>query len=94
MVIHRHDEAHRIIIKHLNKGYNGSFLIIADVGTTEALQPLGVHHKRVPSWVLPDQIIALHHEDPQAARHKMRPDLMIVELVTEHRVIMILCMLN
>ena len=48
MVIHRHDEAHRIIINAINKGNLGSFAIVADVGTVASLGNLGVHHKRIP----------------------------------------------
>ena len=41
-VIHRHDEAHRIIINAINKGRKGSCLAIADVGTAATLGILGV----------------------------------------------------
>ena len=44
MVIHRHDEAHGIIINAINKGSKGSFLMIADVATTTASGNLGVLH--------------------------------------------------
>ena len=54
MHIHRHDEAARTIINAINKGNHGSFLTIADVGSAATLADLGVHHKRIPTWVLPD----------------------------------------
>ena len=85
LTIFRHDEAHRLMLKGIiNKGRMGIFLVIVDVGKTENLRPIGVHHKRIPDWVLPDSIIATAHEDVQAARSKMRPDIMIVELDTRN----------
>ena len=80
MVIYRHDEAHRIIINAVNKGKKGSCLIIADVGTAATLGNLGVHHKRIPKWVLPNSMLALHSADPDEMRTKLRPDIMMVEL--------------
>jgi len=82
MVIYRHDEAHRIIINAINKGRKGSFLSnnIADVGTAATLGNLGVHHKRIPKWVLPNNMLALHTTDPEGLRTKLRPDIMMVEL--------------
>ena len=55
-------------------------LIIADVGSADHLQALGVHHQRIPDWVLPYNMIALHNADPHTARDKIRPDTMVVEL--------------
>ncbi len=80
MVIYRHDEAHRIIINAINKSRKGSFLIIADVGTAATLGNLSVHHKRIPKWVLPNNMLALHTTDPEGLRTKLRPDIMMVEL--------------
>ena len=80
MVIYRHDEAHRIIINAVNKGKSGSCLIIADVGTAATLGNLGVHHKRIPKWVLPNSMLALRSADPDELRTKLRPDIMMVEL--------------
>ena len=54
MHIFRHDEAHRIIINAINKGEHGSYFMIADVGKKDTLQQIGVHHKRIPNWILPD----------------------------------------
>jgi len=72
MVIYRHDEAHRIIINAINKGRKGSFLIIADVDTAATLGNLGVHHKRIPKWVLPNNMLALHTTDPEGLRTQTR----------------------
>ena len=58
MTIFRHNEAHRLMLKGIIKGRIGSFLIIADVGKTEELRSIGVHHKRIPKYVLPDSTIA------------------------------------
>ena len=80
MIIHRHDEAHRIILNEINKGTKGSHLIIADVGTADTLGKLGVHHKRIPECVLPTSMLALHTTHPNELRTKLRPDIMMVEL--------------
>ena len=85
MVIHRHDEAHRIIINAINKGNLGSFAIVADVGTAASLGNLGVHHKRIPEWVLPNSMLALHSQDPDTLRDKLRPDIMMIELEQHER---------
>ena len=77
-----HDEAHRLMLKGIIKGKMGSFLVIADVGTSEKLKSMGVHHKRIPKWVLPDSAMANTCENAQGARNKTRPDIMIVELDT------------
>ena len=65
---------------HSTTGKYGSYHMIADVGTADTLKDLGVHHKRIPKWVLPDSIIAYHNQDPVNARDKLRPDIMVVEL--------------
>ena len=43
----------------VNKGRKGSCLIIADVGSATTLGNLGVH-KRIPRWVLPNNMLTLH----------------------------------
>ena len=93
MHIYRHDEAARTIINAVNKGHHGSFSIIADVGIASTLSDLGVHHKRIPTWVLPDSMLPplqlQDHEElsePSLIRDKTRPDVMIVELTLQtHR---------
>ena len=57
--------AARTIINAVNKGHLGSFFIIADVGSASTLSDLGVHHKRIPTWVLPDSMLP-PHQDPSA----------------------------
>ena len=56
MHIYRHDEAAITIINAVNKGHHESFFIIADMGSVSTLSDLGVHHKCIPSWVLPDSM--------------------------------------
>ena len=87
LIIYRHDEAHRVIINAFNKGNQGSHLLIADVGTRDLLKELGVHYKRIPEWVLPDE--AITHQDADSSttplRDKLRPDIMLVELTAAER---------
>ena len=69
----------------INKGHYGSFFIIADVGRSELMHELGVHHKHTPEWI-PDHILATQYDDPTTARQKLRPDIMVVEMTsTEQR---------
>ena len=88
MHIYRHDEAARTMVNAVNKAHHGSFFIIADVGSASTLSDLGVHHKRIPTWVLPDSMLPPHHgpghdhmvqchEEPSLTRDKTRPDVMI-----------------
>ena len=53
---------------------------IADVGTAATLENLGVHHKRIPKWVLSNSVLAIHTADTEELRAKLRPDIMMVEL--------------
>ena len=46
-----------------------SCLIIADVGTAATSRNLGVHHKRISKWVLPNNMLALHSAHTSAAVH-------------------------
>ena len=90
LIIYRHDEAHRVIINAFNKETQGSHLLIADVGTQDVLKELGVHYKRIPKWVLPDNAIMHMHqsvqaEGPSTVRDKLRPDIMLVELTSAER---------
>ena len=48
---------------------------------------LGVHQKRIPKWVLPNDMLALHTADPDGLRTKLRPDIMMVELQEHERLI-------
>ena len=67
------------MINAMNQGTHGSIFAIA---CWHCRQPkdLGVHRKRIPTWVLPNSMIAIYHKDPQAAREKVRPDEMVAEL--------------
>jgi hypothetical protein len=51
--IQRHDAAARCLIKHIRKGTNGAYHIIADVGSKERLEPFGITEKVIPEWILP-----------------------------------------
>ena len=35
-------------------------------------------HKRIPKWVLPNNVLGLHTTDPEGLRTKLRPDIMMV----------------
>ena len=89
--IARHDAMMRMLIKEFTKGAKGSHYLIADVGTTDALKDIGVHSKRVPTFVLPHSHIQYTTQNMEPcrnhltcrvgdARWKMRPDMMVVEL--------------
>ncbi len=68
MIGHRHDEVHKIMINTISKGDHGSFFTVADVGMEETLRALGVHHKQIPKWVLPNNMLAMHSDTPEEAR--------------------------
>lgn len=55
-----------------------ALLLMSDQQTTCKLEEYT--HKRICDWVLPNDMIALHHADPSTARYKSRPDIMVVEL--------------
>ena len=83
--IARHDTLMRMLIRAFTRGKHGSHYLIADVGTMDKLKDIGVHSKRVPTFILPDSHLpeANHkHKDCRADdnRHKMRPDMMVVEM--------------
>ena len=82
LFIHRHDSAMRQVLNELNKGGHGSYYCIADVGTMETLGPLGVHDKRIPSWLLSNQYLAAQGIDP-SMRGKMRPDIMLIQVTPD-----------
>ena len=46
--IARHDAMMRMLVKEMTNGTKGSHYLIADVGTVDTLQDLGVHSKQVP----------------------------------------------
>jgi len=89
--IARHDQAMRTVIQAFTKGQCGRHYLIADVGKIEGLKDMGVHSKRVPTFVLPDRCLQARGLDPTVGRgflqrgaadtrSKMRPDMMIVEM--------------
>ncbi len=91
--IARHDKAMRTVVQSFTKEKNSSFYLIADVGRMEGLKAIGVHSKRVPSFVLPDSCLQDKGIDPVVgrgllqrggpdARSKMRQDIMMVEMTT------------
>ena len=82
MHIHKHNEAASTIINAVNKGNHGSFFIIATYISAVTLADLGVHHKRIPTWVLPDSELnsICYDETRYSVRTKMRPDVIVVEL--------------
>ena len=87
MYIARHDKAMRKVIQEVIRGEYGNYYIIADVGTPDGLKEMGVHSKRIPAFVLPDEYIANNRYDDDEeqypgglARDKMQPDIMIVEM--------------
>ena len=58
---------------------------MADVGSAQTLRDLGVHRKRISKGVLPNHMLAMHSDDPEAARAKLMPDIMIFEVTLEER---------
>ena len=93
LYIARHDKAMRKLLKQVLSGKHGAHYVIADVGTLEGLKQLGVHHKRIPSFVLQDDTLPAQDtcdctEEQQTGTHerdKLRPDIMLVELTDIER---------
>ncbi len=90
--IARYDKAMRTVIQAFIKGQFGSHYLIADVAKIEGLKNIRVHGKRVPAFVLPDRFLQAKGLDPMVERgvlqggaadirSKMRPDMMIVEMI-------------
>ena len=57
LYISRHDGALRQVLKAINQGRHGSYLKIADVGRYELTNDLGVISKRVPDWLVSNEIL-------------------------------------
>ena len=87
----RHDAMMRMLVKEFTKGSKGSHYLIADVGTVDTLNNIGVHNKGIPKFVLPDAHI--QHTTQNIAscvnaltcsicdgQKKTRPDMLIVEM--------------
>lgn len=58
MHIARHDQAMRKVIHKVIRGQYGNYHTIADVGRRDGLKVMGVHSKRIPALILPDEYIA------------------------------------
>ena len=88
--IARHDKAIREVLKQVLNGQHGAHYVIADTGTLEGLQQLGVHNTRIPAFILQDDNWPAqdtgdcpHGEQTRThERDKLRPDIciMLVEL--------------
>ena len=92
MYIARHDKAMRKLLKQVLNGKHGAHYVIADVGTLEGLKQLGVHNKRIPSFVLQDDTLpaqdtcnCTQEQTGTHERDKLRPDIMLVELTDIER---------
>ena len=93
LYIARHDKAMRKLLKQVLSGKHGAHYTIADVGTLEGLQQLGVHGKRIPAFILQDDNLPTQDthdctQEEQTRMHerdKLRPDIMLVELTDKER---------
>ena len=93
--ISRHDTAARLLTEGVARGHLGGSYMIGDTGKAEVLTEIGVHSKRIPSFVLPDSHVQANAQDSQGCRpaltcrdqvrDKMRPDLMLIEMTDEER---------
>ena len=57
LYISRNDGAMRRVLKTINQGRHGSYLKIADTGRDELTNDLGVISKRVPDWLVSNEIL-------------------------------------
>jgi hypothetical protein len=79
LYIHRHNEAGRVLLKHVRRGGLGGAFIVADVGAPGLVAGYGVTHTRVPAALLggeqpasrPDMVI-FDLPRPAAERHVRR----------------------
>ena len=67
------------MLKAINQGKHGSHLKIADTGRDELTNELGVISKRVPDWLVSNENLQ-ECDLPQERRHKVRPDILLVEV--------------
>lgn len=58
---------------------------MADLGSAQTVRDLGVLGNRIPKGVLPNHMLAMHSDDPEAARAKLMPDITILELTLEEQ---------
>ena len=54
-------------------------LKIADIGRGELTNDLGVVSKRIPGWLIPDEIL-LECDLAVESRHVLRPDILLIEV--------------
>ena len=92
LYIARHDRAMRQLLKQVLHGKHEAHYIIADVGTLDGLQQMGVHAKSIPAFVIPaNSTLAPQQQgtvEDQARTHdrdEMRPDSIIVEILDGER---------
>ena len=78
MYIERHNEAGRRIIKEMSKGKFGGHYTMADVGSYDKVEQLGIRDNRIPPSILSDKTIGSENL-PLTIRQKLRPDIMVVE---------------
>ncbi|KAL3144207.1 hypothetical protein ABBQ32_003988 [Trebouxia sp. C0010 RCD-2024] len=83
----------RKLLKQVLSGKHGAHYTIADVGTLEGLQQLGVHNKRILAFIFKDDDLptqdtydCTHEEQTRThERDKLRPDIMLVEFTDIER---------
>ena len=94
--IARYNEAGRLILKAITKGTSGNNVFIADLGTQENMQAMTALDTRLPPWLAKETTITEIRQDGEERdrtteslgitapedRHKMRPDIMLVDLTT------------
>ena len=67
------------MLKAINQGRHGSYLKIADIGRDELTNDLGVISKRVPDWLVSNEILQ-ECDLPPERPHIQRPDILLVEV--------------
>ena len=93
--IARHDKATTMLSNAMTKGKRGGDYMIGDFGKVEKLKEVGVHSKKIPSFILPDPHVQTGNQDHvdcrdgltcrDPVRNKMRPDIMMVEMTDAER---------
>ena len=76
----RHDGALRRVLKAINQGRHALYLKIADIGRDELTNDLGLISKRVPDWLVSNEILQ-ECDLPPERRHIQRPDILLVEVI-------------
>ena len=86
LYISRHEGALRQVLKAINQGRHGSYLKIADIGRDELTNDLGVVSKRVPDWLVFNEILQ-ECDLPPERRHILRPDILLEEVTRAEQII-------